>query len=139
MFMVAMAIALVGYTLYPTAPPRMFPEYGFVDTINDFSNVNHDSALVKVFINPYAAVPSMHCAFAMMIGVSGFRVSRHWWAKAWWVLWPLLVTWVAIVTANHYWVDAARLDRGSDRGAGRKPPAGAGAPEAWAWRWSPTA
>jgi len=107
MFIVSMGIALVGYTLYPTAPPRMFPEFGFVDTINDFSNVNHDSTLAKVFINPYAAVPSMHCAFAMMIGGSGFMVCRHWWAKAWWVFWPLLVSWVTIVTANHYWVDAA--------------------------------
>ena len=64
MFVVSMGLALVGYTLYPTAPPRMFPEHGFVDTITDFSNVNHDSALAKIFINPYAAVPSMHCAFA---------------------------------------------------------------------------
>ena len=102
-----MGLALIGYTLFPTAPPRMFPQYGFVDTINDFSNVNHDSALAKIFINPYAAVPSMHCAFAMMIGGSGFMVCRHWWSKAWWVVWPLLVSWVMIVTANHYWVDAA--------------------------------
>ena len=64
MFVVSMGLALVGYTLYPTAPPRMFPQHGFVDTITDFSNVNHDSALAKIFINPYAAVPSMHCAFA---------------------------------------------------------------------------
>ena len=49
----------------------MFPEHGFVDTITDFSNVNHDSALAKIFINPYAAVPSMHCAFALMIGATG--------------------------------------------------------------------
>jgi membrane-associated phospholipid phosphatase len=107
MFVVAMGLALVGYTLYPTAPPRMFPEYGFVDTINDFSNVNHDSSLAKIFINPYAAVPSMHCAFAMMIGASGIMVCRRWWAKAWWAFWPLLVSWVTVVTANHYWIDAA--------------------------------
>ena len=107
MFVVAMGIALVGYTTYPTAPPRMFPEYGFVDTINDFSNVNHDSSLAKIFINPYAAVPSMHCAFAMMIGASGVMICRHWWSKAVWAVWPLLVSWVTIVTANHYWVDAA--------------------------------
>ena len=57
MFVVSMGLALIGYTLYPTAPPRMFPQYGFIDTITDFSNVNHDSALAKIFINPYAAVP----------------------------------------------------------------------------------
>jgi membrane-associated phospholipid phosphatase len=107
MFVVSMGLALIGYVLYPTAPPRMFPELGFVDTLNAFSEVGHDSAIAKIFINPYAAVPSMHCAFSMMIGVSGVMVCRHWWAKAWWGFWPLLVSWVTIVTANHYWVDAA--------------------------------
>ena len=71
MFMASMGLALIGYTLFPTAPPRLYPQYGFVDTITDLSNVNHDSAIVKVFINPYAAVPSMHCAFAIMIGATG--------------------------------------------------------------------
>ena len=85
----------------------MFPELGFVDTINDYSNVNHDSSLAKIFINPYAAVPSMHCAFAMMIGGTGVMLCRHWLSKACWALWPLLVSWVTIVTANHYWVDVA--------------------------------
>ena len=107
MFMASMGLALIGYTLFPTAPPRLYPQYGFVDTITDFSNVNHDSAIVKVFINPYAAVPSMHCAFAIMIGATGFRVTRNWWSKAFWIAWPVLVVWVVIVTANHYWVDAA--------------------------------
>jgi len=105
MFVVAMGLALVGYTLFPTAPPRMYPQDGFVDTIVDFSKVNHDSTLAKVFINPYAAVPSMHCAFALMIGVTGVRVCRNRVAKAWWAIWPLLIAWVVIVTGNHYWVD----------------------------------
>jgi membrane-associated phospholipid phosphatase len=105
MFAVSMGIALVGYTLYPTAPPRLYPEYGFVDTINDFSSVNHDSAFVKLFINPYAAVPSMHCAFALMIGATGFKLVRSGALKALWVAWPLLVAWVVIVTGNHYWID----------------------------------
>ena len=33
MFMVAMGLALVGYVVYPTAPPRMLPELGFVDSV----------------------------------------------------------------------------------------------------------
>ena len=107
MFVVSMGLALIGYSLYPTAPPRMFPELGFVDTLNAFAEVGHDSTVAKTFFNPYAAVPSMHCAFAMMIGGSGFMVCRNWWSKAAWVVWPLLVSWVTIVTANHYWVDAA--------------------------------
>jgi membrane-associated phospholipid phosphatase len=106
MFVVSMCLALIGYVGFPTAPPRMFPHEGFTDTITDFSGVNHDSALAKIFINPYAAVPSMHCAFALMIGGSGFRVCRHWWSKAWWAFWPILICWVVIVTGNHYWIDA---------------------------------
>lgn len=138
MFIVSMGLALVGYTLYPTAPPRLLPEYGFVDTINDFSNVNHDSALVKLFINPYAAVPSMHCAFALMVGVSAAMLCRNWYTRTLWALWPALVTWVVIVTANHYWIDAAL-------GAAVAAVAALVAqrllararPEAWSWRTSP--
>lgn len=107
MFIVAMGLALVGYALLPTAPPRLFPEYGFVDTINDFSQVNHDSAMVKVFINPYAAVPSMHCAFALMIGVPGALLVKRRWARLAWGCYPLLVFWVVVVTGNHFWLDAA--------------------------------
>ena len=116
----------------------MFPEHGFVDTITDFSGVNHDSALAKIFINPYAAVPSMHCAFAMMIGATGVMVCRHWWAKAWWAFWPMLISWVVIVTANHYWVDAAL---GWMVALGRRAVAqrllARARPDAWAWRSAP--
>jgi membrane-associated phospholipid phosphatase len=107
MFLVAMGLALVGYTLVPTAPPRLFPEDGFVDTITAYSQVNHDSGLVKLFVNPYAAIPSMHCAFALMIGISGALISRHAVTRAFWCVYPLLVFFVVVVTANHYWVDGA--------------------------------
>ena len=60
MFMVAMGIALVGYTVFPTAPPRFFPEWGFLDSVSDFTGVRHDSVMVNALFNPYAAVPSMH-------------------------------------------------------------------------------
>jgi hypothetical protein len=107
MFMVAMGIALIGYSLFPTAPPRFYPEEGFIDTITQYAAVNHDSALVQVFINPYAAVPSMHCGFSLMIGVTGYMISKHKAAKAFWAFYPVLVFWVVIVTANHYWIDGA--------------------------------
>jgi hypothetical protein len=105
MFLVAMALALFGYALLPTAPPRMFD--GFTDTITDYAQVNHDSGLVKIFINPYAAIPSMHCAFALMIGVTGTLIARHPISKVAWATYPLLVLWVVVVTANHFWIDAA--------------------------------
>ena len=107
MFMVAMALAIVGYALVPTAPPRLFPQEGFVDTITDFAQVNHDSGLVKLFINPYAAIPSMHVAFSTMIGVTGVLISRHRVTKVLWAAYPVLVFWVVVVTANHFWIDGA--------------------------------
>jgi hypothetical protein len=105
MFMVAMGLAVVGYAVLPTAPPRMFAE--FTDTITDFAQVNHDSALVKLFINPYAAIPSMHVAFSTMIGMTGVMISRHTISKVVWAAYPFLVFWVVVVTANHFWVDGA--------------------------------
>jgi membrane-associated phospholipid phosphatase len=107
MFLVAMGLALVGYTAFPTAPPRLLPELGFVDTISAYAGVGHDSALVRLFVNPFAAVPSMHVAFALMIGVSGAMLARRAAVRALWALYPLLVFAAIVVTANHFWVDAA--------------------------------
>ena len=106
MFMVAMGLALVGYLLMPTAPPRFFPELGFVDTIAYYVNVKHDSGLVALFFNPYAAVPSMHVAFALMISVPALLVVRSRVAKLLWAIYPLLITFVVIVTGNHWFMDA---------------------------------
>ena len=79
----------------------------FTDTITQYAQVNHDSGLVKLFINPYAAIPSMHVAFSTMIGVTGVLISRHTITKIFWCAYPVLVFWVVIVTANHFWVDGA--------------------------------
>ena len=67
MFMVAMGIALVGYALLPTAPPRLLPGEGFTDTLASFTSVEQDCNAVSLLVNKYAAVPSMHCGFALMI------------------------------------------------------------------------
>jgi hypothetical protein len=107
MFMVAMALALVGYAAVPTAPPRLIPESGFVDTITLYAGVGHDSALVELFVNPYAAVPSMHIAFALMIAITAVLICRNLAVRAIWALYPLLVFAVVVVTANHFWLDAA--------------------------------
>jgi hypothetical protein len=107
MFMVAMGLALVGYLVMPTAPPRFLPELGFVDTISYYADVHHDSAFVALFFNPYAAVPSMHVAFSLMLAGPGVLLVRRWPLKLVWALYPALVTSVVIVTGNHWWFDAA--------------------------------
>jgi hypothetical protein len=106
MMMVAMGLALVGYLVYPTAPPRFFPEWGFFDSVSDFAGVQPDSQAVDALFNPYAAVPSMHVAFSLMIGWSLARLVRHRVAAMWWRAYPLLVTYVIVATGNHFLLDA---------------------------------
>jgi membrane-associated phospholipid phosphatase len=106
MFVVAMGLALAGYLLLPTAPPRFFPELGFVDTIAYYVNVKHDSGLVTLFFNPYAAVPSMHVAFSLLIAGPAILIVRRRAFKALWALYPLVVTFVVVVTGNHWVMDA---------------------------------
>ena len=45
-------VGLLGYVLMPTAPPRMFPEWGFSDTLAEFASVNHDSGLIAFAVEP---------------------------------------------------------------------------------------
>jgi hypothetical protein len=106
MFMIAMAIALVGYGVFPTAPPRFMPEYGFFDSVASFTGVASDSSSADLLFNPYAAVPSMHVGFALMLGLSMSRIVRHAWLRPLWLAYPALVTFVVVATANHWWMDA---------------------------------
>lgn len=106
MFLVAFGVALVGYTVFPTAPPRFFPEWGFFDAVSDFTGVAQDSVTVNELFNPYAAVPSMHVGFALMISVPLARLVRWRSLKIFWSLYPLLVVFVIVVTANHFIADA---------------------------------
>jgi PAP2 superfamily len=108
MFMVAMAIALIGYAAFPTAPPRFMPEWGFIDTVGDVTgvHVNHASASLNALTNLYAAVPSMHVAFALLIGWTLARLVRWRVVRVLWMLYPFLIAFVIVVTANHFIVDA---------------------------------
>jgi len=107
MFMFAMGLALVGYALYPTMPPRLFPGEGFTDTIAAFTGVAQDSETASNLINQYAAVPSMHIAFSLMVAVPAAALSRHVAARTLWSAYPLCVFFVIVATGNHYWLDAA--------------------------------
>lgn len=108
MFAIAMLIALVGYAVFPTAPPRFLPEWGFIDSVSDLTgmHVSHDSASMTALFNPYAAVPSMHVAFALMIGWPLASLSRASVAGILWRLYPLLIAFVIVATANHFILDA---------------------------------
>lgn len=103
--MLANVIGLVGYVLLPTAPPRMFPGFGFVDTLNRFGTVNHGSGLVELASNPYAAMPSLHAADALIVGIVLATVVKRWIFKVIWLLWPAWVWFTVMATANHFWLD----------------------------------
>jgi membrane-associated phospholipid phosphatase len=105
MFMIAMLIALAGYALYPTAPPRLMPEWGFTDAIQQFTGVTAEHGPSSALLNLYAAIPSMHVCFSLMIGVPMSKFVKRRAAKIAWLLYPLFITFVVIATGNHYLTD----------------------------------
>ena len=116
-------VGLVGYVLMPTAPPRMFPEWGFVDTLAQYSSVNHDSGLIAFAANPYAAMPSLHAMDALIVGDRDVRrSSARRLAKALWLAWPVWVGFAVISTGNHYWLDVVAGLRARDRDRVRAAP-----------------
>jgi hypothetical protein len=108
MFMVAWLVALIGYAVFPTAPPALMPEWGFTDAISQFlGTLGHidGNGAAKAFVNVYAAVPSMHVCFAVMTGWPMARLVRSRPAKIAWIVYPLWITFVVVATGNHYLTD----------------------------------
>jgi hypothetical protein len=80
----------------PTAPPRLL-HVGFVNT--------HSDGLVQLAANPYAAMPSLHAADSLIVGVILAITVRRWWMKLFWTIWPAWVWFAVMATGNHFWVD----------------------------------
>jgi membrane-associated phospholipid phosphatase len=100
-------LALVGYALVPTAPPRMFPDEGFVDTLGSAASLNHGSSLVELASNQFAAMPSVHAADALVIGFAMAMLVRSRVAAVLWTLWPSWVWFSVLASGNHFWLDVA--------------------------------
>jgi membrane-associated phospholipid phosphatase len=96
---------LVCYALIPTAPPRMFTDLGFTDTLARASSVDHDT--VGRLANEYAAMPSLHAMDAFIVSVVMLAVVRRPLARLLWLAWPAWVSFALMATANHYWLDVA--------------------------------
>jgi membrane-associated phospholipid phosphatase len=103
--LLAYVLGLVGYGLLPTATPRFLTSMGFTNTLGQFGGLNHGSGLVELAANPYAAMPSLHAADALIVGVVLASVVRHWPWKVVWLLWPVWVWFAVMATANHFWLD----------------------------------
>jgi hypothetical protein len=100
------AIALVGFTLFPTAPPRMLTDLGFTDTLDRYASVSNYSGPIADLANPFAAVPSIHTCYSLIIGLSCFFLVRRQPLRVTWLFYPCLIVFSIIATANHFWLDA---------------------------------
>lgn len=107
MFICAWCLALLGYVLFPTAPPRLVPGLGIHDAVAAASGVDptDQTHTVNRLYNPYAAVPSMHVGFSLMIGIPLARLSKHRITRVFWALYPLVVLFVVMATGNHFLID----------------------------------
>ena len=100
-------LGLIGFWLFPMAPPRLLEGSGFVDTIVHFHTVGSwDSATVADHSNLYAAMPSLHCAWALWAGLSVFFVARNMLVRTIGLLYAMWTIFVVMATANHFIFDA---------------------------------
>jgi hypothetical protein len=122
-FLASGAIALVIYWLYPVAPPRELPELaaqydqnapvyvvGFLDTMKEYLGYAYDTQSTRAFVNPYAAMPSLHFGWDMLLGVAIILAFRErpwvWIAVPIGILLPLSQIFSITTTANHFLLDA---------------------------------
>jgi len=98
--------ALALHVAFPLAPPRWFPEFGFIDTLQTYGPKVYDSDTVTSAANQIAAMPSLHVAWAIIAAwaiISALQ-SRWRWLS---VIHPIVMILAVVVTANHWWLDAA--------------------------------
>ena len=98
--------ALIMYASYPVAPPRYLPEWGFVDTLEQFANLSYQAQSMAAFVNPYAAVPSLHVGWSVLLAFVVFMATRNVILRAGVLLILATQTVAVMATANHYFFDA---------------------------------
>jgi hypothetical protein len=105
-FLVSAALGLTCYALLPMAPPRLLPAYGFTDTLASYSNLSYEVHSIKLFYNPYAAMPSLHFGWSLLVGVGLCWLTRHPAWRAAGLALPALMFLAIIGTGNHFFLDA---------------------------------
>lgn len=116
-------LALVGFAAFSLMPPRLLDEppdrfgppptehhetFGFVDTLAVFPTFwSFDSGGLKKLSNQYAAMPSLHMGWSTWSALVLFPLVRRRWARALVAVYPIATLFCIIVTANHFWIDAA--------------------------------
>ncbi len=105
---IATGLALIGFRFWPLMPPRLLPDaYGYVDTLARYPTFwSFNSGAVAKISNQYAAMPSVHCAWALFCACVFVPRVRSTWAKALAGIYPAATVTVIVLTANHYFLDA---------------------------------
>ena len=109
-FVISAALAFIVFATYPVAPPRFFDglhgaeNLGFMDTLVQHWNVDDKS--IGAFYNPYAAMPSLHQGWTLMIGAGIIWMTKSWFGKVIGVSLPIAMFVGIVSTANHFVLDA---------------------------------
>jgi PAP2 superfamily len=101
---ISTAIALLIHINYPLAPPRLVPQFGIVDTMVTVGPSAYPQSTESGFANQFAAMPSLHVGWAVLMAIAVIRVYRTRWRWAA-LLYPAATWTVVVVTGNHYMID----------------------------------
>jgi hypothetical protein len=103
-FWITNALAVVGYWLYPLAPPRL-SGLGLADPTKESLELGGTLSWFQPFRNEFAAMPSMHVGYTFLFALTIFWLNR---GSRWrWLafLWPGTMLFTVVATANHWWID----------------------------------
>jgi PAP2 superfamily len=103
LLLVSIGLAVVVHVTLPVAPPRLLPGLGIADTVG--LDQNHDS-LFGVPFNPYAAMPSMHVGWSLLVGLVALNASRSLVLRGFFALHPAVMALAVTATGNHYFLDS---------------------------------
>lgn len=105
---VTTGLALIGFITWPLMPPRLLPHsYGFVDTLARYPTFwSFNSGAVSKISNQYAAMPSVHCAWALWCTCVLVPRVKGYGAKTLAALYPVVTVTAIVLTGNHYFLDA---------------------------------
>ena len=106
---VSTGLALIGFFTFPLMPPRLLPHsFGYIDTLaKDPTIWSFNSGAISKFSNQFAAMPSVHCAWALWCACVLVPRLRRPWSRALAAAYPAITVMVIVLTANHYVLDAA--------------------------------
>ena len=97
------AVGLLIFVLVPVAPPR-FGLLDVVDTVSERSS-SYRALQPPGLINRYAALPSLHFGWNLLVGIVLWRTTRHPAVRTFALVTPPAMAFAVVATANHYVID----------------------------------